>query len=120
LKCRFCGQALSGEVFGGGAALGTPLTPEWSQFYLDEIENSASKGMWFSIVGIFCIFGLVCSPLGIYYSNRAISLLDEHPECEGRTSARGKARAGQIIGWIIVGCYAIGVLRILGALANAR
>jgi predicted RNA-binding Zn-ribbon protein involved in translation (DUF1610 family) len=123
LKCRFCGQVLSAGAYGGaalGGAYGSPLSPEWSQFTMDEIESAANKGMWLSIVGIFCIFGLVCSPLGIYFSNQAIRLLDEHPEYERGTSARGKARAGQIIGWIIVGCYLIGILRILGMLANAH
>jgi multidrug resistance efflux pump len=70
-----------------------------SRDIINDIESAANKGLWFSIISVFCI---PLALLGIYFSNRAIRLLDQYPECEGKTSARRKARAGRLIGWIFV------------------
>ncbi|MGD0859062.1 MAG: hypothetical protein ABR912_07060 [Terracidiphilus sp.] len=109
LKCRFCGQVLSPGVFGGASVLGTSLEEEIPQQVIDEIEKAANQGMWFGIASIFCC-APITGPMGISNGNRAIRLLEQYPAYDGRTSARGKARAGQIIGWIALVLFVIGIL----------
>jgi predicted RNA-binding Zn-ribbon protein involved in translation (DUF1610 family) len=99
LKCRFCGQVLSADVYGGNTGLGSYLNEEVPQPIIHEIESAATQGMWFGIASLFCC-APVTGPMGISNGNKAIRLLEQYPAYEGRSSARGKARAGQIIGWI--------------------
>jgi predicted RNA-binding Zn-ribbon protein involved in translation (DUF1610 family) len=109
LKCRFCGQVLSAGVFGGTPVLGAYLGEEIPQQIIAEIEKTANQGMWFGILSIFCC-APITGPMAIINSNKAIRLLEQYPAYEGRSSARGKARAGQIIGWIALVLFVIGIV----------
>jgi hypothetical protein len=113
LKCRFCGQILGSDAYSGTALVGTVLTPETPPSVIAEIEKLANDGLWCAIGSLVCC-GPILGPLGISKGNRANSLLDQHPEY--RSSARGKARAAQIIGWIAIILFVIGlILRIANA-----
>jgi hypothetical protein len=109
LKCRFCGHVLSADVFGGGALVGTALTPEVPTAIAAQIDSTASEALWYSIGSLFCC-GPILGPMGISNGNKVIRLLEKNPAYEGCSSARGKARAGQIIGWIAIALFVIGLL----------
>jgi hypothetical protein len=141
-ECRACRQVLiesraarlvvgaTRQEYVEGSLFGAALSPESVLQIIDEIKRLANRGIWFSIVGFGILLialmltggripplpffiPLVLAPLGIYFSGKAISELAEHPQCEGLTSARGTARAGQILGWMLVGLCALMIINTL-------
>ena len=45
---------LSADVFGGGALVGTALTPEVPTAIAAQIDSTASEALWYSIGSLFC------------------------------------------------------------------
>jgi len=96
VKCRFCGQQLTADpalahIFGQGDSVPSDIAKR--------IDSAASTALWTSIVGLFICAPILC-PIAISNGNTAQKLLDQYPDYRGRTSAGGKSRAGQVIGWI--------------------
>jgi ribosomal protein L37AE/L43A len=108
VKCRFCGANV--EENAGLAAMfrerlegGVPVN------VASEMESTATSAMWFGIASPFCC-SVVLGPIAIIKGNRAMKLLNEYPEFERHSTVAAKARAGQIIGWISIGLFILGIL----------
>jgi len=104
LKCRFCGAVLDAQL----ASQDVPA------YIANDIDTNAGQALTYSIISIF-ICAPILGPTAISRGNAALRLLRQHPAYEGRSSARGKATAGVIIGWIALALF---VLVLIGRFSN--
>lgn len=103
LKCRFCSTVLDQEFV-------RQIEPkEIPGDIASEVEESASKSLTYSIVGIF-LCGIILEPIAIAKGYSTLKTLREYPAYAASSSARGKARAGLIIGWIVAAFWVIGII----------
>lgn len=106
LKCRFCGQILDSRL----------AAEEVPDYIVRDIERSANTSLTCGIISIF-VCQPILGPIAIVKGNKVRRLFDQYPSYHGRSSARGKATAGMIIGWIMVSLW---VIIIIGMLASSR
>jgi len=65
--------------------------------------------MWCGIASPFCCSPIL-GPIAIINGSKVISLLEQYPGFERRSNATAKARADQIIGWISIALFVIGMI----------
>jgi transcription elongation factor Elf1 len=114
LKCRFCGTIFDSK-------LAARIAPKEMPSYLAaEIEEMATNSLACALggfVGLVCLLGRVFIPISLILGWKAISLghkalktLHDYPHYGARSSARGKARAGIVIGSIVLALWVIAML----------
>ena len=104
LKCRFCGAVLDAQL----ASQDVPA------HIAKDIDTNARQALTYGVISIF-ICAPILGPTAISRGNTALRLLRQHAAYEGRSSARGKATAGVIIGWIALALF---VLVLIGRFSN--
>jgi hypothetical protein len=105
LKCRFCGQILDSRL----------AAEEVPNYIVRDIESSANTSLTCGIISIF-VCQPILGPIAIVKGNKVRKLLDQFPAHAGKTSARGKATAGTIIGWIMVILWVIIMISMLASI----
>ena len=102
MKCRFCGKVLDSALVSNAPPAAV----------LSSINGEATSALVFGILGLI-ICGPIFGSMAISKGNSVFSQLDRYPLFQG--GPRGRARAGQILGWI---AWIFFVVAIFGRLAT--
>lgn len=91
LKCRYCGTIFDLKLAAGIAPVEMPSD------LAAEAEKIAKSSLTYALVGLI-FFSLILETIAIFKGAKALKILRDYPQ--HTTSARGKARAGIVIGLI--------------------
>jgi hypothetical protein len=100
IVCKHCGRDLStGQV----GSPGYQHLPNAEMMLKDEARKKANNALTSAIIGFFC-FGIILGPVAISRAKEAKKVLSPGE------AGYGTATAAQVIGYIVLALYVIGIL----------
>ena len=100
IVCQHYGRDLATGQVGGyqtAPVYGAPAID-----YKEEARKKASNALTMSIIGFFC-FGIILGPIAISQATQAKKTLSPND------AGYGNATAAQVVGWIVLALYVIGL-----------